>query len=590
MDLAEDFPKNPFHKAMHLVRLDRNVLAAVVLLISRSIRAKDVACAGDECANEVSLLQTEIAIKGGTHADTHLQLGIHEREAPAAKVNSYKWRHYGACNSTEIEWEMNHVKDWMACKNKCSRTEECAFVAYCDPKYDKKNCVDDKLNQCIMFAGELCEPKLDVGFQSFAKVKEDPLREVKFFCPKGWEERTGFRTSSADYVFTANDEEDCLDKATQRDPGIRNLVWSSRSKACWMQHNRIEGEDERFNPDYLRFCDVMYSETERELPEASTKGLWSWAGKSARNRKLVDVIKLDGMNILRALMPGLAGNKDSPLWNFLGNLRLCAKDSLKIDADPESAEFMCEGHCYKMPECLSVGCCRYDQATGMCKSAKGKDSCMVEKKECPVCIKEFEAMQGCFKKLDPESVMSDGCRQHSAAVKRACKEMDAEDKGCKDNGNPCAHPHSGEAMCQGQCYNKQECRNVGCCYWKDEQCWSAVGKEDMCKPYYYEHVGRGICDKGFIIEKSGTTSLGKLECEERCDDTDECKFIAVCDPAKSGEDCTASHKRNKCSLYQGDCTKMLDDPASKGYKIYRKQSWLEKNGLPKGDEKDGSAH
>ena len=33
----------------------------------------------------------------------------------------------------------------------------------------------------------------------------------------------------------------------------------------------------------------------------------------------------------------------------------------------------------------------------------------------------------------------------------------------------------GEAVCEGHGYNKNQCQNIGCCHWDEDQCWSSVG-------------------------------------------------------------------------------------------------------------------
>ena len=35
---------------------------------------------------------------------------------------------------------------------------------------------------------------------------------------------------------------------------------------------------------------------------------------------------------------------------------------------------------------------------------------------------------------------------------------------------------NGEAVCEGKNFNRGQCRRVGCCYWEEGECWSAVGR------------------------------------------------------------------------------------------------------------------
>jgi len=35
---------------------------------------------------------------------------------------------------------------------------------------------------------------------------------------------------------------------------------------------------------------------------------------------------------------------------------------------------------------------------------------------------------------------------------------------------------NGEAVCEGKDFSQRQCLDVGCCYWEEGECWSAVGR------------------------------------------------------------------------------------------------------------------
>ena len=63
----------------------------------------------------------------------------------------------------------------------------------------------------------------------------------------------------------------------------------------------------------------------------------------------------------------------------------------------------------------------------------------------------------------------------------------------------------GEAMCEGKGYTEDQCSEVGCCQWDDEECWSAVGS--------------GSCDGG---PPSGSVICDGLPSSDYCDCNGDC--------------------------------------------------------------------
>jgi len=131
---------------------------------------------------------------------------------------------------------------------------------------------------------------------------------------------------------------------------------------------------------------------------------------------------------------------------------------------------------------------------------------------------------------------------------------------------------NGETACEGQGLNQDQCQAVGCCYWEDGQCWSAVGNEPC-------DSGSGGKKQDCMAMKDAYDLISMAAAAKGCD------FTRTGDPVISLQtcfaiSCTADLLRKSSSCKRpsdsaGDC-KALENMAKGLLNVWYSTCWLTK--------------
>ena len=196
-----------------------------------------------------------------------------------------------------------------------------------------------------------------------------------------------------------------------------------------------------------------------------------------------------------------------------------------------NGEAVCEGKDFSQRQCLDVGCCYWEE--GECWSAVGRDSC--------------DGNQ--FDDDDDDDDDNNG------------DDDDDDDNGDDDDGG--GGDMNGEAACEGRDFNKLQCRNVGCCYWEEGECWSGVGR-DSCDSNQFsddddddddddngddddDDDDDDNDDDDSDDDNGGGNMNGEAVCEGKNFNRGQCRRVGCC-YWEEGE-CWSAVGRNKCDRF-----------------------------------------